>query len=228
MTKQLKSSLIVLIPIILLICGCKRHIAPSSTNHSVVEERQDSIVLNDIKSKPSHNVVSQPDTTPSKDATTDSLPKYYDTFVKLEVNKEKGYEVRRVNELAFVNSSVLDTIRLALLDMSPFVKYENAKIFVEPKNRITLEKGYGKPSLVEGSEAIYRFGYMLIDSLFIEVVGFKYKEYDVREDAERLFKKTGRTQNCKYEYSYPEISDDKYYKYEITDSTIELIDRYNW
>lgn len=229
MKKELKSSLIVLISVLLLICGCKRQPVASSTNHSVEEECQDSIAfLDDFKSQSSHNVVSQHDTTISNYMAIDSMPQYYDTFVKLEVNKEKGYEVRRINELTFVNSSALDTILLAIRDMSPFGKYKNAIIVVESSNRITLEKdGYEPRLVVEGDNntIIYRFGYILIDSVFIEVMGL---ESEAKEYAERIFRKTGRTHDYKYKYSYHGISDDKYYRYEITDSTIILIDKYKW
>lgn len=152
---------------------------------------------------------------------------YYENFVKPEVNKEEGYEVRRVNELAFVNSAATDTVLTALREMAPVNKKESITIYVYPFNEIHLEKSptNGQRMVVEGEEDFeYHFGYVQIDTFFVDVKGWKgnYGE-DVRKNAERVFKKTGRTNDYKYKYYSPCVGGGKLYVFEITDSTVTTL-----
>lgn len=154
-------------------------------------------------------------------------PRNNDTFVKLEVNKEEGYEVRRVNELVFANNAAADTLLAALREMSPVKKNENITIYVYPLNQIHLEKTqiHGPRMVSEGEEKYqYHFGYIQIDTFFIDVMGDKvcYGE-DVKTTTERLFKKTGRTNDYKYKYYNPCVGGGKLYVYEITDSTVTTL-----
>lgn len=201
--------LLILLPIVVsIIQGCGKH-----TESYAIQTAK-------YRMPPRDNVAVQ---------SSNSLSLEYETFIKLEVNKEEGYEVRRVNELVFNNSKATDTVLQVLHDMSPIRNNENVRIIVESNNRITVYRGQEKPkSVTEGQdEYLYHFGYMQIDTFFVDVVGFKRPDgNDVRTSAERLFKRTGITNDYKYDYYFPEIGEGTYYQFEITDSVIMLIDKF--
>lgn len=161
------------------------------------------------------------------DSDKDTPVDYYEDFVKLEINKEEGYEIRRVNELIFANSVAADTLLGALRKMSPIGKNENLTIYVKQRGIIRLEKTgiHGPRMVVEGEEKYqYHFGYIQIDTFFIDVTGSKdYYGEEVRENAERIFKKTGQTNDYKYKYYNPCPGGGKLYVFEITDSTVTTL-----
>lgn len=233
-----KSLYILLASALLFVWGCQPCKESDVVNEALCE---DSIVVQFNTDSTESHIVSQTfthvDSLISQSVAIDSLPYSYEDFVKLEVNKEKGYEVRRVNELVFANNMVVDTLLAALLDMSPLTRNQKITMYVIPVsgtgNGICLEKSSHAPKTVPegGEEYLYHFGYMQIDTFFLDIVGFKGKDKygdKVNDTAKGLFKQTGVTKDIEYKYYLPYPEDDKYYNFVITDSTIIMTEKYSW
>lgn len=200
MTLKTASLYVALVVPLLIICGCKNY-TKSIVNYSV--------------------------------APTDSMDKESPcqrAIVTLDIDDTDEYVVRQVNELMFLNEAATDTIMSTLRNISPIGKNESLRLYISSNNRIMLEKLRSPRFIIRtftGEEEWNsdHYGYVQIDTFFIDVVHSKSTSVcDAEENARKIFKETGHTHEFEYKYRYPSVGGGLYFIYEITDSTVKLID----
>lgn len=151
-------------------------------------------------------------------------------IITLELDDIDEYVVRQVNELMFLNETATDTIMSTLINIAPIGKDESLRLYILSDNRIMLEK-LRRPRFIfktfTGEEEWNNnhYGYVQIDTFFIDVVYSKSASVcDMQENARNIFKETSHTHEFEYKYRYPSVGGGLYFIYEITDSTVKLID----
>lgn len=217
--------LLCLIPVI-FIYGCNQQRATPShnVNDSLCQVKEESTQESSVYSN--LTTVYQIDSIASQNDSMEKGPINLDEFVKIEVNEKEGYEVRRVNELTFTKDFICDSLRSVLRRLSPTEDETSLSISIYSSNRMVLINSRRPRSIIKGEEEYaYHFGYVQIDSFYIDVKGFN-DIVNVKEAASKWFRRTGEKHDYKYIYYEPTLDGENEYLLVLSDSTMLTFMKY--